>query len=142
VPLTGELQKLVELLAVTDDPQEKIALLVDRAAGAPPLAPSERVPANRVPGCVSIVWLTGELRGGRCHFRGDAESPVVRALVILLCDVFSGLPPGAIARSNLDPLDTLGLARNLSPTRRHGLAALQNAIRAFAARHVDEDNPS
>ena len=47
-----------------------------------PLPPNERVDANRVRGCVSVVWLVGEIREERCYFRGDAESPVVRGLVV------------------------------------------------------------
>lgn len=116
-----------------EDPQERLALIVDRAKRQPPLPSAERTDANRVRGCVSVVWLLGELREGRCAFRSDAESPVVRGLVGLLCDFFSGFAPAAIAASDVDPLETLGVARNLSPTRRNGLAAARARIRELAA---------
>ena len=133
MPLTRKLQQLVEDLAVLDDPQERLALVVDRARRAPPLAAADRSDANRVRGCVSVVWLVGELREGGCFFRCDAESPVVRGLVALLCEFFSGFAPEVIADTAVDPLETLGLLKNLSPTRRNGLAAARHAIRAFAA---------
>ena len=132
MPLTRKLEQLVEDLAILDDPQERLALVVDRAKRVAPLPPHERTDANRVRGCVSVVWLVGELREGLCHFRGDAESPLVRGLVVLLCEFFSGFPPAALAATEVDPLETLGLMRNLSPTRRNGLNAARNAIRAFA----------
>lgn len=135
MPLTRKLEQLVSELAVLDDIHERLALIVDRSKNVPPLPPEERVEANRVRGCVSVVWLIAEVRDGRCAFRSDAESPVVRALVALLCDFFSGFPPDAIAASDVDPLGTLGLSQNLSPTRRNGLAAVQAAIRAFAIQH-------
>ncbi|HUR59559.1 MAG TPA: SufE family protein [Opitutaceae bacterium] len=132
MPLTQKLQRLVEDLAVLDDPQERLGLVVDRAKKIPPLPPADRTDANRVHACISVVWLIGELREGRCYFRSDAESPVVRGLVVLLCEFFSGFPPAALAASNVDPLDALGLTQHLSPTRRNGLAAARTAIRAFA----------
>lgn len=111
-------------------------LLVDRSKRFPALPPAERTEANRVHACVSVVWLTSEMRGGVCVFRGDAESPVVRALVVLLCEFFSGMEPAVIAASNHDPLEALEVTRNLSPTRRNGLMATRNNIREFASRQL------
>lgn len=123
-------------MEVVDDPQERLSLLVDRARHLPQLPPHERTEANRVPGCVSVVWVCGEFRDGRCFFRCDAESPMVRGLVAFLCEFFSDVPPEAIVSADPDPLEALGLARNLSPTRRNGLNAARAAIRAFARRHL------
>jgi cysteine desulfuration protein SufE len=136
VPLHRKLQQLVDDLSIIDDPQERLAFVVDRAKKIPPLPAGERTDAHRVPGCVSVVWLVPELRDGRCHFRSDAESPLVRGLVALVCEFFSGFTPAEIIAADLDPLDALGLARNLSPTRRNGLAAVRAAIRAFAQQHA------
>jgi cysteine desulfuration protein SufE len=132
VTLAEKLRQQVEDLAIIDDPQERLAHVVDRAKRIPPLPAAERIDAHRVRGCVSIVWLVGEVRDGRCVFRFDADSPIVRGLLALLCDFFSGFSPAEIAASNLDPLEALGLLANLSPTRRNGLAAALSAIRAFA----------
>jgi cysteine desulfuration protein SufE len=130
--LADKLQHLVENLAMLEDPQERLALIVDRARRVEPLSPTERTDANRVHGCVSVVWLVAELRAGRCYFRCDAESPVVRGLVVCLADFFSDAPVAEVAASTLEPLDELGVTRNLSPTRRNGLAAVRRAITVFA----------
>lgn len=130
--LAEKLQRLTDDLAVLDDPQERLSVILDRARRAPPLPADLRTAANRVPGCVSVVWLVGEIREGRCYFHGDAESPLVRGLVACLCDFFSGAPAAEVAASTLDPLEALGVTRNLSPTRRHGLAAVRRAVRDFA----------
>jgi cysteine desulfuration protein SufE len=58
--------------------------------------------------------------------------PVVRGLVVFLCDFFSGAPIAEVAASDLEPLEALQLTRNLSPTRRNGLAAARRTIRQFA----------
>ena len=134
--LTEKLQRLAEDFAVLPDNQERLSVVTDRARRLPPLPAADRTEAHRVPGCVSVVWLVGELRhDGRCHFRSDAESPLVRGLVAFVCEFFNGAPAAEIAASDADPLEALGLAANLSPTRRNGLAAVRAAIRAFAQAH-------
>jgi cysteine desulfuration protein SufE len=89
-----------------------------------------------VHGCSSSVWLLCELSEGRCRFRSDADSPVVRGLVALLAEFNSHATPAEIVASDADPLDLLDLKRALTPTRRHGLEAVSNAIRAFAESHL------
>ena len=130
--LADKLQRLIADFAVLEDSHERLAALVNRAQRIPPMPAAERVDANRVHGCVSVVWIAATVREQRCFFRGDAESPVVRALVVFLCDFFSGAPVDEVARSDLEPLDALDVTRNLSPTRRNGLTAVRKAIRAFA----------
>lgn len=130
--LTDKLQHVVDEFALIEDPQDRLGAVVDRAKRIPPLPSTQRTEANRVHGCVSVVWLVSELREGRCYFRSDAESQVVRGLVAFLCDFFTGATVAEIAASDVQPLDALDLMRNLSPTRRNGLTAARNAIALFA----------
>jgi cysteine desulfuration protein SufE len=68
---------------------------------------------------------------------------LVKGLVALLCEFFSGATPAEILSSDADPLTALELAENLSPTRRNGLASARAAIGAFARAHsTDSRNPS
>ena len=129
-------QQLIDDLLLIENAQERLSVVVDRARRLPPLPESERTAAHRVRGCVSQVWLVSELRDGRCHFRCDAEGPLVRGLVALLCEFFTDAPPAEIAVSTCDPLAALGLLENLSPTRQNGLAAVRAAIRSFAGESV------
>ena len=78
------LTRLAADLAAFEDPQERLAFVVDRVRRVPPLSAAERIDAHRVTGCISIVWLTGREEGGRWTFRADADSPVVRGLLLLL----------------------------------------------------------
>jgi cysteine desulfuration protein SufE len=135
VTLAEKQQQLVADLAIIDDPHERLSAVVDRAKRLAPLPASERTEAHRVRGCVSLVHLVGEVRDGRCHFRCDADSPLVLGLVALLCDFFSGATPAEIVASDANPLAALDLTRNLSPTRRNGLTSALATIRAFAKAH-------
>ena len=130
--LAEKQQLLVDDLAIIEDPQERLGAVVDRAKRLPPLPETDRTESHRVRGCVSQVWVLGELRDGRCQFRCDADGPLVKGLVAFLCEFFSGATPAEIAASNADPLEALGLMRNLSPTRHNGLAAVRARIRELA----------
>lgn len=131
--LVEKQQQLVADYLVIPDSQERLAAVVDQARRRPPLPEAERTEANRVPGCVSLAWVAGELRDGRCFFRSDADSPLVRGLLVLLCDFYSDAPPAEVAATDPALLEELGLARNLSPTRLNGLRSVRAKIREFAA---------
>ena len=124
--------QLVADYSIIDDPQERLAAIVDRARKTPPLPEAERTEANRVKGCVSLAWVVGEVRAGRCFFRSDADSPLVRGLLKLLCDFYSDATPAEVAATEPVLLEQLGLNRNLSPTRLNGLRSVRAKIRDFA----------
>jgi len=133
VTLAEKQQQLIDDLAIIDDPQERLSLVVDRARKRPPLPEAERTEIHRVKGCISQAWIVGEQRDGRCYFRCDADSPLVRGLLVLLCDLYGDATPAEIIATEPELLEKLGLARNLSPTRLNGLRSVRAAIKAFAA---------
>jgi cysteine desulfuration protein SufE len=133
VTLADKQRQLIEDYAIIPDPQERLAAVVDQARRRPPLPDSERTDAHRVKGCVSQAWVVGEVRDGLCYFRSDADSPLVRGLLVLLCDFYSGATSPEVAATEPALLEELGLARNLSPTRLNGLRSVRAKIREFAA---------
>jgi cysteine desulfuration protein SufE len=126
---------LADLLLI-ENAQERLAAIVDRARSRLAMSRAEHIDAHRVPGCVSPVWLVCEMRDGRGHFRSDAESPLVRGIVALLCDLYSGAAPEDIVRTEPGLVEELGLLRTLSPTRLNGLRSVRAVIRDFAARQL------
>jgi cysteine desulfuration protein SufE len=133
VSLAAKQQQLVADYAIIDDPQERLAAVVDQARRRPALPAAERTEANRVRGCVSLAWVVGEVRDGHCHFRCDADSPLVRGLLVLLGDFYSGGTPAEVAATEPALIEQLGLDRSLSPTRLNGLRSVRAKIRDFAA---------
>ncbi len=124
---------MIDDFALIEDSQERLSAVVDRARSRPPLPESERTEAHRVRGCVSLAWIAGEVRAGRCQFRCDADSPLVRGLLVLLCDLYTGATPAEVAATEPRLLEQLGLAQNLSPTRLNGLRSVRAKIRDFAS---------
>ena len=141
MPPAEKQQQLVARFAIIEDAQERLGAVVDWARRLSPLADSEKIDAHRVPGCVSRVWLIGSLEEGRCRFRIDADSALVKGLAALVCAPYDGAAPAEAASFSADILDALALSSRLSPTRLHGLAQVQRAIRAFAAARCGEASP-
>jgi cysteine desulfuration protein SufE len=123
--------QLIDDLLIIPDVQERLSIVVSRAKGS--LTEAEKVEANLVPGCVSRVWLVAESGDGFCHFRYDADSPMVKGLVGLLCEVYEGGALAEVASEEPVVLEQLGFTKLLSPTRLNGLAAVRRRIRLAAA---------
>lgn len=127
-------QRLIDDLLFIPDVQERLSVIVSRAKSS--LPDTDKVEAHLVRGCVSRVWLVPELREGRCHFRYDADSPMVKGLIGVLCEVYEGGLASEVSAEEPVLWERLGLSKNLSPTRLNGLAAVRAAIRQFAAAHA------
>jgi len=134
VTLAEKQQQFIADYVIIEDAQERLAAIVDRARRIPPLAAIDRTEANRVQGCISLAWIVAEQRAGCCYFRSDADSPLVRGLLKLLCDFYSDAPPAEITATEPMLFEALGLARNLSPTRLNGLRSVRAKIREYADR--------
>lgn len=132
-PAENERRLADDFLPLTD-PQERLALIVEACAGAG-IAAAERREEDLVPGCVSRVWLRGQRAGeggGHLHLAWDAESPLVRGLAGLICRIYDGAALPDIAGHGSSILTTLGLGRQLSPTRLRGLGAVEARIHQLA----------
>lgn len=123
--------ELIEDLLIIEDVQERLSAVVTRAARRS-LPVEQKLDANRVHGCVSSVWLTCERSGEALHFQSDAESPMVKGLVALLCDVYDGGVAAEVIGTEPDLWDQLGFLKMLTPTRLNGLSAVRARIKECA----------
>jgi len=131
--LAEKQQRLIAKFAIIEDAQERLAVIVSRGKKWPGLTNEEKTDAHRVKGCVSQVWIVGEREGDRCRFRMDADSPLVKGLVAVQCELYDGESAAEIVATEPAWVEALGLESRLSPTRLNGLASVGEAIRAFAA---------
>jgi cysteine desulfuration protein SufE len=127
-------EALIARLRVIEDAHERLAAIVARGKKWPGVDAAERTDENRVQGCTSRVWIAGRVENGRCHFRMEADSPLVKGLVALLCEIYDGATPGDVAAVEPKIIPALNLDRQISPTRLHGLASVRAVIRSFATK--------
>ena len=124
--------RIVEDFNQFDDWMDKYALLIDLGNSLQPIDDKYKVPQNIIEGCQSRVWLTAEMNDGKIEFQGESDAILVKGIVALLLQVFSGRTPDEIMNADLYFVEKIGLREHLSPTRSNGLLAMIKQIKLYA----------
>jgi cysteine desulfuration protein SufE len=131
---TPAFEELAETFAFLDDWEDRYRHVIELGRAMPPLEASFRVPAYKVEGCASQVWLRPTPAGGRYDFQGESDAMIVRGLIAVLHALYAGLPLAEVARVDAAAeLGRLGLNEHLSSQRSNGVRAMVERIRATAA---------
>jgi len=131
------LDRIVDRLATTTDPKRRYEYVLWLAKKLEPLPEEFRNEAFKVKGCVSQVFVVGQLVEGKLHWRGDSDAAITKGLLALLIEGLEGMTPDQI--TNLDPsfIAATGLQASLTPSRANGflniLKLMQVQAKALAA---------
>lgn len=131
---TDAFEELAETFEFLDDWEDRYRHVIELGRALPPLDEALRVPATKVDGCASQVWLVPTVEQGRFDFAGDSDAMIVKGLIAVLHALYAGRPvaevPGVDAGAELS---RLGLDEHLSSQRSNGLRAMVERIRTTAA---------
>ena len=119
-PLPDALAKIVERFKRRTDPKQRYAQLLWYAKKLEEMPAENKVPENKVSGCVSQVFLTANLKDGRVWYKGDSDAQLVKGLVALLIEGLNGLTPDEILQVSPDFIQETGLNVSLTPSRANG----------------------
>jgi cysteine desulfuration protein SufE len=131
---TEAFEDIAETFDFLDDWEDRYRHVIELGKAMPPLDDSFKVPALKVQGCASQVWLRPMIDRGRFDFQGDSDAMIVRGLIAVLHALYSGVAVADVA--NIDApaeLARLGLNDHLSSQRSNGLRAMVQRIREEAA---------
>lgn len=131
------LDELTDSFSVLDDWMDKYGFIIELGRTLPPMDDALKVPANKVLGCQSQVWLVGEPRDGALALTADSDAHIVRGLVAIVMMIFNGKAPAEVA--SLDPrpiFAELGLDQHLSQGRSNGLLSMVGRIKDIAAAYA------
>jgi cysteine desulfuration protein SufE len=127
-------EDLAETFAFLDDWEDRYRHVIEIGRAMVPLDDSFKVPALKVEGCASQVWLRPLVAGGVFEFQGDSDAMIVRGLIAVLHALYAGLPVAAVGQVDaVYELGRLGLNEHLSSQRSNGVRAMVARIRAVAA---------
>lgn len=127
-------EDVVEDFAFLDDWEDRYRLVIELGKDMPPLQDALKVPATKVDGCASQVWLHPRIADGRFHFDGDSDAMIVRGLIAVLHKLYDGLTLGEVrAVDARAELGRLGLNDHLSAQRSNGLRAMIERIQGLVA---------
>lgn len=121
-----------------EDPHDRLAAVVERGRAQPVLGVTDRVGCNKVPGCVSDVFLVRAFRNGRCRFRIDSGSALIKGLAGLYCELYHDRKPDEILSDPDGFVSDLGLDRLVTPNRLQGIGRVRESMHAFAAEMAGE----
>ena len=126
-------ETLVEDFAFLDDWEDRYRHVIELGKAMAPMDEALKVPATKVEGCASQVWIQPVVDGGRFDFQGDSDALIVRGLIAVLHALYAGLPVAEVAAVDAPAeLARLGLDAHLSAQRSNGLRAMIKRIRDTA----------
>ena len=132
---TEAFEEIAETFEFLDDWEDRYRHVIELGRAMPPLDDSFKVPALKVQGCASQVWLRPVMTDGRFDFQGESDAMIVRGLIAVLHALYAGLLVTEVAKVDAPAeLARLGLNDHLSAQRSNGLRAMVERIRETASR--------
>ena len=139
--MSESFEEIAENFAFLDEWEDRYRYVIDLGRGMRPLSDALKVPATKVDGCASQVWLVPRVEGSgedaRFHFEGDSDALIVRGLIAILRAYYDGARLSDVAGLDVHgALSQLGLDRHLSAQRSNGLRSMISRIRGLGERLV------
>ncbi|WP_398336669.1 SufE family protein [Vulcanococcus sp.] len=127
-----KLDQIVERLKSTADPKRRYEYVLWLAKKLQPLPEEFRTDAFKVKGCVSQVYVVGQLVEGKLHWQGDSDAAITKGLLALLIEGMEGLDPATAAAIDASVLADTGLQASLTPSRANGFLNILRLMQAQA----------
>lgn len=129
-------EELVEDFEFLEDWEDRYRHVIDLGKAMDALPEALRVPATKVEGCASQVWLHAQFDDGKLHFDGASDAMIVSGLIAVLRRLYNGLSADEVlALDARDQMARLGLNDHLSAQRSNGLRAMIERIRETSAQN-------
>lgn len=127
-------EDIAETFEFLDDWEDRYRHVIELGKALPPLEEALKVPATKVDGCASQVWLHPRIKGDTFDFAGESDAMIVQGLIAILHALYAGQSLKDVAAIDAQAeLVRLGLADHLSAQRSNGLRAMIVRIRETAA---------
>ncbi|NER35411.1 MAG: SufE family protein [Oscillatoria sp. SIO1A7] len=118
--LPPNLEKIIKKFQRITEEKRRYEYLLWFAKRMPPFPDEAKIPAYRVPGCVSQVYVTATLQDGCIVYQADADAQIPKGLVGLLIEGLNGMPPEEVVQLSPDFIQLTGLNVSLTPSRSNG----------------------
>lgn len=131
---SASFEEIVEDFEFLEDWEERYRYVIEQGKEMPDLDAALKVPATKVDGCASQVWLHPTIEDGIFRFDGDSDAMIVKGLIALLRRLYNGLSlKEVLAVDARAEMARLGLDDHLSAQRSNGLRAMIERVRETAA---------
>ncbi len=127
-----KVESIKEDLDFFEDELQKYEYIIDLGKKLDPLEDEYKTPDNIVHGCTSQVWLVCEERDGKLYFKGTSDAIIVKGLIYIILDIFSGLEKQTLKDVDMDIVYELGLSEVITPNRQSGVIGMIKKIKEYA----------
>ena len=134
-------EEIAETFEFLEDWEERYRHVIDLGRAMAPLDDAFKVPATKVDGCASQVWILPQIEGQGAgavfHFQGESDAMIVRGFIAVLHALYDGLSLADVLGVDAGAeLARLGLNDHLSAQRSNGVRAMVERIRSVAAEAI------
>lgn len=129
------IQDMIDDFAFLDDWEDRYTHVIEMGKALTVLSDDERNAENKINGCVSQVWVVTQTSPAptSLSYRGDSDAHIVKGLVAIVIEIFSGRTPQEIIKIDAkEIISRLGLSEHLSMQRANGLNAMITRIQQDA----------
>ena len=135
-------EEIADTFEFLDEWEDRYRHVIELGKAMAPLEDAVKVPATKVDGCASQVWILPQIEGegpeARFDFRGASDAIIVRGLIAVLHALYAGLSVREVgAVDAAAELRRLGLDEHLSAQRSNGVKAMVGRIRSLAAERAE-----
>lgn len=127
-----KVEEIKEDLDFFEDELSKYEYIIDLGKKLEPLDEKYQIPANLVHGCTSQVWLIVEEKDGKLYFHGTSDAIIVKGLVYMILEIFSGASIDELKEVDMDIVHELKLAEVITPNRQSGVIGMIKKIKEYA----------
>ncbi|MDO7556283.1 MAG: SufE family protein [Loktanella sp.] len=129
---TAAFEAITEDFEFLEDWEDRYRHVIEMGKAMDPLEDAFRVPATKVDGCASQVWIVPQVQDGVFSFRGDSDAMIVRGLVAVLAALYNGLTVAEVQAVDAHAeMARLGLNEHLSAQRSNGVRAMIARIQGY-----------
>ena len=130
-----QFEELVDTFAFLEDWEDRYRHIIDLGKNLDALAPELCVPATKVEGCASQVWLHSTTKDGIFSFQGASDAILVSGLIAVLQLLYNDLPKEEAQKIDAAAeLARLGLQEHLSAQRSNGVRAMITRLKSALAK--------
>ena len=130
--VTAAFEAITEDFEFLEDWEDRYRHVIEMGKAMDPLEDAFRVPATKVDGCASQVWIVPQVQDGVFSFRGDSDAMIVRGLVAVLAALYNGLTVAEVQAVDAHAeMARLGLNEHLSAQRSNGVRAMIARIQGY-----------
>lgn len=128
-----KLAKIVDRFKRRTNPKQKYEQLLWYAKKLPAMPEADKIPENKVQGCVSKVYITAVKEDGKILYQGDSDAQLVKGLVAFLIEGLNGLTSEEIIQVEPNFIEETGLQVSLTPSRANGFYNIFQLMKQKAA---------